>query len=156
MASQDSKSATYPTKSFVVLEEYLGRNNGQTNLFKKGETVVGYFVPPPPNARVLPLVNSNGYLIPASILREVPAIQVPKEKDALKQTKVIVRNNSFKKGAILGLALGAGYGYFNNKSVIYSSFIGMLAGGALSYMLWGKKNDSDTSSTIKTRKVTLK
>ena len=83
------------------------------------------------------------------------AISVPKEKDALKQTKVVVSNTSFKKGAVLGLALGAGYGFFNNKSVIYSAFIGMLAGGALSYMLWGGKGNA-VSEQSSTRKVTLK
>lgn len=133
-----------PPKSYVLLEDYLSRNNGQTKTFKKGETVVGIVMAPPPNAKVDPrfiMVNVNGFLIPMGVLKVVPPVEIKDENKIVGQTKKIVKTSNFKQGAVIGIVLGAGYGFFNNKSVFYSAMIGMLAGGAVGHLMFSKKTN---------------
>lgn len=134
-----------PLKSWVLLEAYEGRNNGKTRLFKKGETIVGFLFTPqlPPNAttfaRVMPQVNSDGYIIPYTIVKEVPTVQVDKGNEIVGQTKQIIKTSGFKQGATIGIILGAGYGFFNNRSVFFSAMLGMLGGGLIGHMMFSKE-----------------
>jgi hypothetical protein len=126
-------------RSYSLLENYEARKNGVVKQFGKGETIVGFIVAPPPNVRVIPQVNSDGYIFPLSILKEIPKVDIKPENQIVGQTKKMIKTTGFKQGAVLGIALGAGYGFFNNKSVFYSAMFGMLAGGALGHFLFSKE-----------------
>lgn len=136
-------------RSFTLLEDYQGRNNGKIRDFKKGETVVGFFFMPklpagvdPASVRLAPQVNVEGYIIPLSILKEVPKVEIAEENKLVGQTKQMIKTTNFKQGATLGAILGAGYGFFNNKSVFFSALVGMMSGGVLGHFLFnGKKTE---------------
>lgn len=131
-------------KTYVLLEEYIGRKDGVAKTFKKGDTIVGFIPQPPPNVKLdtrFLMVNADGYLIPLAVLKEVPKVEVKPENQIVGQTKKIIKTTGFKQGAVLGAALGAGYGFFNNKSVFLSAMYGMLAGGALGHFLFSKEKN---------------
>lgn len=151
MAEETQTATGAPVSTFILLEDYKSRNNGQEKVFQKGESIVGFKVKPtipvganPATIRIdstAYMVNSNGFMFPASILRQVPAVQVDKDTAIVGQTKKIIKTTGFKQGAVIGIVLGAGYGFFNNRSVFFSAMVGMLAGGTLGHFFFSKNTD---------------
>lgn len=155
-------AGTPQQRSFTLLEDYQGRNNGKIRDFKKGETVVGFYFMPklpagvdPASVRIVPQVNVEGYIIPSQILKEVPKVEVKDENKLVGQTKQMIKTTNFKQGATLGAILGAGYGFFNNKSVFFSALVGMMSGGVLGHFLFnGKKTDIKPKPSVQTSTLT--
>ncbi len=96
-----------------MLEDYVTRNAKGERKFKKGETVVGNETVNSPNVRAIPSIVTK--------------------------TQNIVKGSAFKQGAVVGVALGAGYGFFYNKNIFFSALIGMALGGAVGHFMFSKK-----------------
>jgi hypothetical protein len=123
-----------------MLEDYVTRNREGERKFKKGETVVGNETVNSPNVRVIPSITTlDGFLILKSIVKEVPVVEVDKAQDIVTKTQNIVKGSAFKQGAVVGVALGAGYGFFYNKNIFFSALIGMALGGAVGHFMFSKK-----------------
>lgn len=145
---QNQKPIGVILSSYIMLEDYLARNNGNTKTFKKGETVLGYPKQVPPNVRAVPGIIVDDYWIPKSIVKEAPKIELDAKDNVIEKTKKVVKTSSFKQGAVIGITLGAGYGFFNNKNIFYSAIMGMIAGGAIGHFFFkGQKEVTESSST---------
>lgn len=80
--------------------------------------------------------TTEGYIVPMSILRLVPIVDVPNENDVLQKAKNISKTSAFKQGAVVGIVIGAGYGFFSNRSVFYSAIMGMVTGGLIGHFMF--------------------
>ena len=128
-----------PNDKYIVTVRYEARSKGRTKIFEVDSVVEGRDNVPPPNVKMMPsIITSDDYMLPKSILRTMPVVELPEETDLLGKGKDIVENKAFKNGAMYGVIAGAGYGFFKNKNIFYSAIIGMVAGGALSYFFKNK------------------
>lgn len=137
-----SDFAAAQVQSFIMKMDYTARRVSGTKDFKKGEIINGNYTPVPegqPQIRYMrSITTSDGYLIPANMVDAIPSMNINKKDDVLSKSKVIVKSSAFKQGAAIGILLGAGFGYFNNKSVFYSAIIGMLIGGSVGHFMFKK------------------
>jgi len=128
-------------QQFLLLKDFNARNVAmQTKLFKKDSIVDGTVQEPQPNTKqLLAVITSDGYLIPAQVLNPVPVVALDAKDDVLTKTENILKNNSFTKGAMIGVFGGAAYGFFKNKSVFLCAMVGLGVGGVLTYMHENRK-----------------
>lgn len=131
------KEDTKTYKKFMFTTDYTSNTMVRgVQTFKKGDVVEGTENVGQANARIIPSITTKeGYFIPLSVLKPVPTVSVPEEKDALSKSSKIVKTNAFKQGAVVGAVIGAGYGFFGNKNVFYATMIGMFTGGAIGYLV---------------------
>lgn len=144
---------------YIFTQDYVAQNRKSTlgngaemRVFKNGERVAAMPYTPsnmPAGIKIIPsILVDDKYIVPLNMVsRDNPVQAVPVSAnggpDLVASVKGVTRDKSFQKGALLGAAAGALYGFAANKSVFVCTIVGMLGGGLCGKLFIGKKAKQD-------------
>jgi hypothetical protein len=129
-------------KKYIFVQPYETNTTKGLKKFAVGDTVEGMIVQSKPKIRIIPSITTkDGFMVPLSVVKEAPVVEVPEDKDAIGKGKEVINTTAFRNGAVVGAIGGAAYGFFQNKNMFYSALVGMVVGGAVGYVVGGKKSD---------------